>query len=463
MNITKNINKHIFRGYDIRGINDIDLNEDVAYTIGATYACILKDNIKADTVVVGMDNRVSSKMLKNALIQGIIACGVNVIDIGLVTSPMLYYANEIHNIHAGIMVTASHNPSEYNGFKIAFDKKGEICGDEIIDFMNEVLNFNQKKLDNVIPGSVKLQDISKDYANMLISKFNFKNRLKIVVDCGNGTASIIVKDVFSKFNLDVDYIFCDSDPTFPNHHPDPADAKNLVKLCEKVVNSKANLGIAFDGDCDRVGIVDDKGRTFSSDYYMSIISKNIMANLPVKKVIFDVSCSKTLCDEIRKVGGEPVIYKTGNSYIKREMLDKNMLFGGEISGHTFFKDKFYGFDDGIYAGLRMLEIVDENKLKLSDMIDELVHYYSTPIIKIGVADDKKASVVEKVKDYCAYKGYNTNTIDGARVEFIDGFAIVRMSNTTPNLTLRFEAQTEYRLEEIKKEFVELVENIVKDI
>lgn len=456
MKYIKEIDESIFRGYDIRGVYGKNLNEDVSYTIGRSYGTILRKDYNESKCIVGEDARSSSPSLCKALVQGIIDSGVDVIYLGVVTSPMVYFANEILNIHAGVVVTASHNPKEYNGFKIAFDKKGEICGDEIIEFRDFTLS------NEFISGEGKVTNynIRDEYTNMLVSKFNFKNRLKVVVDSGNGTASIIVHDVFDKLNLDVTYIYCDSNPDFPNHHPDPAEAENLVDLQKKVLEVGADIGIAFDGDCDRVGCVDNKGRIISSDYYMAIISKYIIPNLDNKSVIFDVSCSKTLSDEIRKVGGTPIVYKTGNSYIKREMLKQGMLFGGEISGHTFFKDKFYGFDDGIYAGLRMVEIIDEETITLSNIVDTLKKYYSTPVLKIAATDEKKALIVEKVVEYCLSKGYNTNTVDGARPEFEDSFAIIRMSNTTPKLTVRFEAETEERLEQLKEEFLPLVNSLI---
>lgn len=458
MEITRNINSHIFRGYDIRGIYNEDLFESTSYTIGKAYGTYLKQKINGNKVIVGEDNRTSSPALSKALIEGILSTGVDVIYLGLVTSPMLYFANEIFDIRAGIMVTASHNPKEYNGFKIAFDEKGEICGDEIVEFRDFVLNAD------FIDGNGKLEeiDIKEKYVDMLVSKFNFKNRLKVVVDSGNGTASIIVKDIFDKLNLDVTYIHCDSNPDFPNHHPDPAEAENMVDLQNKVLELGADIGIAFDGDCDRVGCVDNKGKVISSDYYMAIMSKYILPTVDVKGIMFDVSCSKTLSDEIRKNGGEPKVYKTGNSYIKREMLKEGLLFGGEISGHTFFKDKFYGFDDGIYAGLRMIEVIDNETKTLAEIEATLKKYYSTPVLKVTVSEENKAKIVEKVKEYCINKGYNTSVIDGARPEFEYGFAIIRMSNTSPKLTIRFEAETEERLEEMKKEFLDVVNKYIEE-
>ena len=457
MEIVKDINKHIFRGYDIRGIYNEDLFESTAYTIGKAYGTYLKQNFKEDKVVVGHDNRESSPILSEALIKGINSAGVNVINLGLVTSPMVYYANILYNIHAGIVVTASHSPKEYNGFKIAFDKKGEICGGEIIEFRDFVLASNF--IDG--NGTVENRNIKEDYINMIVSKFNFKKKYKVIVDSGNGTASIVAKDLFSRINnLDVEYIYCDSNPDFPNHHPDPAEAENMVDLQNMVLSKNADIGVAFDGDCDRVGCVDDKGNIIPSDYYMAILSKYILPKVDNKKIIFDVSCSKTLSDEILKNGGEPIVFKTGNSFIKREMLRQNLLFGGEISGHTFFYDNFYGFDDGIYAALRMIEVIDEADENLSNITDKLKKYYSTPVLKLNVSEDRKEAVIQKVTKYCFEKGYKTATIDGARPEFEDSFAIVRMSNTSPKITVRFEATTEERLKELEDEFLPLINKYI---
>lgn len=456
MNIDRNISKYIFRGYDIRGVYGKDLTEDVAFTIGKSYGTILRKKYNKDKVVVGFDNRSSSIMLSNALMQGIIDTGVNVIFLGMVTTPMLYFASEVYKVPAAIMVTASHNPPEYNGFKMSFDEKGEICGDEIQEFREftekcEFIGLLSKDL-----GKIERVDIVTKYVDMIVSKFDLKKKKKVVIDCGNGTASLFVKDIFSKLKVKPIYICCESIPSYPNHQPDPAESENMVMLQDAVIKNKADMGIAVDGDADRVGIVDEKGEILPSDYYMAIISKDILPNLAVKKIIFDVNCSKTLVEEVKKAGGTPIYYRTGNSYIKREMLKQSILFGGEISGHTFFKDKYYGFDDGIYAGLRMLELIINHKSKLSEEKASLVKFYSTPVIKINVDDSIKAEIVEEVKKYCIDKKYNTITIDGARVEFNDGFAIVRMSNTTPKLTLRFEATTQERLDELKDEFVSLV-------
>lgn len=453
-----NISPYIFRGYDIRGIYGQDLTEDVAYKIGNSYGSIIAKE-GYTRMLVGMDNRLSSETLKKSLVEGILDSGVCVIDIGLVTSPILYYANIIFGIDQAIMVTASHNPKEYNGFKVAMDKKGEICGKEIEDFRDYVLSseiFKAKKKGVIVETSIN--DL---YIKMFLEKFNFKEKRKVVIDCGNGTASIIAKDVLDKFpNLECKYICSTSDPNFPVHHPDPAEKENLKLLQDTVLKEKADIGIAFDGDCDRVGFVDNKGRIVDMDYMLAIFAKDIIPKVENKHIFFDVSCSKTLTDEIKKLGGIPVCYKTGNSYIKRKMLECGGLFGGEISGHTFFKDKFYGFDDGFYAALRMLELLENHKTTLAYELDSLVKYKSSPVIKLKIREEIKAKVIEDFKNYCLSKNYNLNLIDGVRIEEKDFFIICRMSNTTPKITVRFEADTVEKLADIYEQFIPVINSII---
>lgn len=457
------ISPYIFRGYDIRGIYGKDLDVNVAFIIGKAYGTILKNKYNKDLVIVGFDNRESSIMIANALMQGISDSGVNVLFLGLVTTTMLYYAGVVYNVTAEIMVTASHNPREYNGFKIAFDNEGEICGDEIQEFRKFIEKGEFNNVRGIDLGKIKKVEIKDKYVDMIVSKFNFQKKKKVVIDCGNGTASVIVRDIFDRLKVKPIYICCTSDYNFPNHHPDPAEPENMKMLQEAVLKNKADLGIAVDGDADRLGIVDENGKILPSDYYLAILGRDILSKFPVKKVIFDINCSKTLVDAVKNEDGVPIYYRTGNSYIKREMIKQDIPFGGEISGHTFFKDKYYGFDDGLYAGLRMIELLLDDKATITEEVDQLVKYHSTPVIKIDVDDDKKAQVVEEVKKYCIDKGYNIITIDGVRVDFDDGFAVVRMSNTTPKLTLRFEANKEERLNQIKDEFISLVNDTIKKI
>lgn len=458
MKITKNINPQIFREYDIRGIYESDLNEDVAYTVGKSFGSYIKEKYNQDTVIVGHDNRLSSPVLSNGLITGILESGANVIDLGLVTTPMYYYARMLYNTPTGIMITASHNPKEFNGFKISFEKIGNAYGEAIQDFLKYTLNLNFKSG----KGIKKEKNIKDDYINLITSAIDLGSfNKKIVLDCGNGTGSIIIKDIFDKLNVTYYPLYCESDGNFPNHHPDPSIPKNMINLGKKVVELGYDLGIGIDGDADRVGVVDENGNFIAADLYMLIMYRYLNKNLKVRKALFDVKCSKTLIDELIKLDIEPVMYRTGNSYSNMMMQKGNFDFGGEFSGHVFFRDKFAGFDDGIYAGLRLFEVLTHEDKKLSSLLDGINKYYSTEELKFLVTDETKFKIVEKIKEYSVNKGYSFNDIDGIRVEFNDSWALVRCSNTGPNVTARFEASTKERLEEISSEFIDLV-NKYKD-
>lgn len=452
MKIIKEINKYIFRGYDIRGIYGEDLNEDVAYTIGKGFGSYIQ-TLGKKIAVVGHDNRSSSPVLSNAFIKGAVETGITVYNIGLVTTPMYYFSWENLGVVSGAMITASHNPKEYNGFKIAFDERGNACGEMIQDFRRYI------EKGEFIEGEGKVieKDIKEEYLKLLKSSIDLgKRRVKVVLDAGNGTGSVVIKEAFEGLNIDAEYIFCDSDPDFPNHHPDPCVEANLEKLKAKVKEVHADIGLSVDGDADRVGVVDENGTFVPVDYLMIIMWRNIYKNVRNKKALYDVKCSKSLADELDKLGIEKVCYRTGNSYMKAMMKEGDFDFGGELSGHIFFRDKWPGFDDGIYGCLRYVEILSKTDKKFSELLDGITRYYSTPELKIKSTDEEKFNVVEKVKEYAISKGYKMNTIDGARVEFEDGWALVRASNTGPDLTMRFEGITEKRMNEIKDEFMELI-------
>lgn len=452
MNIEKNINKNIFRGYDIRGIYGEDLNADVAYTIGKGFGSYVQELGKS-VAVVGYDNRASSPELSNAFIQGATETGLDIINIGLVTTPMYYFSWINLDVVSGAMITASHNPKEHNGFKIAFDERGNACGEMIQDFRRYIERGNFKEGN----GKEIIKDIKNEYLDLITSNISLGSRkVKAVLDAGNGTGSIIIEKAFRKLGIDVECIFCDSNPDFPNHHPDPSIEANLEKLKEKVKVSGADIGISVDGDADRVGVVDENGTFIPVDYLMIIIWRNIYKTVKNKRALYDVKCSKSLSNELDKLGIENVCYRTGNSYMKAKMKEGDFNFGGELSGHIFFRDKFPGFDDGIYAGLRLIEILSNTDKKFSELLDGITRYHSTPEIKIKSTDEEKFNVVEKVKYYAESKGYNANTIDGIRVEFRDGWALVRASNTGPDITARFEGETEARVNEIKEEFMSLL-------
>ena len=455
MKIVK-INDEIFREYDIRGIYNTDLNEDVAYTLGRSFATYIKKDGN-DTVIVGNDNRLSGPELSNGLITGLLEGGVKVINLGLVTTPMYYYAKKKNNIEAGIMITASHNPKEYNGFKIAFNKIGNACGKEITDFKD----FTNAGVFDTGTGSLETMDIRNDYLELIKSSVDLGDRkIKVVYDCGNGTGSIIVKDMLDLFNIEYELLYCDSDPTFPNHHPDPCVHANMIDLGNKVKELGYDLGIGIDGDADRVGLVDENGNIISTDLIMIIVYRYLQDKIPVKKAIYDVKCSKSLIDELDKMGYEHKMNRTGNSYQNRAINEGDYPFGGEYSGHVWFRDKFPGFDDGIYGGLRLIEILSKTDKKMSQLLDGINHYYSTEELKFHADDSIKFDIVEKVKKYCEEKNYSMITIDGVRVTFDDSWALVRCSNTGPNITVRFEAKTEQRLNEIQSEFTNLLNELL---
>lgn len=448
MEIVK-INDEIFREYDIRGIYGTDLNEDVAYTLGKSFGTYIQLN-GDNEVIVGNDNRLSGPELSNGLIKGLLETGVNVINLGLVTTPMYYYAKKKNNINTGIMITASHNPKEYNGFKIAFNKIGNACGKEITDF-RDFTNAGNFKNGN---GTLSTLDIRNDYLELIKSSIDLGQRkIKVVYDCGNGTGSIIVKEILDLFNIEYDLLYCDSDPTFPNHHPDPCVHANMVDLAKRVKELGYDLGIGIDGDADRVGLVDQDGNIISTDLIMIIVYRYLSDKIENKKAIYDVKCSKALIDELDKLGYTHIMNRTGNSYQNRAINEGHYPFGGEYSGHIWFTDKFPGFDDGIYGGLRLIEILSKTDKKISELLDGINKYYSTEELKFHADDNIKFDIVNQIKDYCISKNYKFIDIDGVRVTFDDSWALVRCSNTGPNITARFEAKTEERLNEIKDEFI----------
>ena len=453
MKIVNNIDKNIFREYDIRGTYNVNLNEDVSYTIGKAYGTYIK-RFNETICVVGHDNRLSSFSINESLIEGILSTGINVVDIGLVTTPMLYFARILRKTNASIMVTASHNPKDDNGFKISFNSVCNAKGEEIFEFRDFLYKF---EFDD---GNGKLykDDIKNQYFELFKRTLHFGNRrVKAVVDCGNGTTSIVAKDIFvSNDNIEYIPLFAESDGTFPNHHPDPAVESNLTILKEKVKELHADCGIAFDGDGDRVGVVNEKGEFVSIDKFMVIIWRDIYNKIDKKEGFYDVKCSKVVSDEMIKLGLKPIEVRTGNSYTKKISVDNNYPFGGELSGHLYFRDKFIGTDDGIYAGLRLVEILSHNPKKVSKLLEGITKYYNYPEGKFTVEDSKKDIIVSRVEEYCKEKGYNYSKIDGIKVLYDDGFALVRKSNTGPNITTRYESSDKEKLELIKQEFDSLI-------
>ena len=453
------VNKFMFREYDIRGVYGVDINEEVSYLIGKAFGTKLV-NFGLNKTIIGYDNRKSSPIIEKNVIKGITECGIDVVRLGLVTTPMYYYSWDLLNIKCGMMITASHNPKDDNGFKFSYNGIHNAYGEQVRELYDIIVNNNFITSDKI--GNIENVNIKDDYIKMITSGIHMgDNKIKVVYDCGNGTTSIVADDIFNSFKDKIDLVplFNTSDSDFPNHHPDPAVEENLKKLEAKVLETKATVGIAFDGDGDRVGVVDEKGNMVDIDKYMIIIWKSLVNTNVEKKTFFDVKCSLCLKEELEKMNINAEFYRTGNSYTKAKSVEGNYPFGGELSGHVFFRDRFGGYDDGIYAGLRLIEILTNNGKTVSEMLEGINKYYSTPEIKIHTEDNIKFNIVNKVKEYCKNKNYNILDIDGVKVFFDDGSALVRASNTGPNITARFEAKSESRLEDIKNEFLNLVDNL----
>ena len=410
MDIVKPI-KEIFKAYDIRGKFPDEINRDVAYTIGKAYGTKLL-SIGKNKCIVGYDNRESSIELSLSLSLGILSTGVDVINLGLVTTPMAIYSKEVLKIPSYVMVTASHNPKDDNGFKFSFDESGNVKGDDIDKFYDLVISGNFKEG----MGKFSRYNVEKDYLELFRRGINLGDKkLKVVIDLANGTTSCIARELFEQFDIDLTIINEESDSSFPNHHPDPCVAANQKQLQDKVLELHADLGIGFDGDGDRCGIVDNLGHIIPTDIYMAIMCKDIILNNEDKRILYDVKCSNALKDEIVKWGGVPICYRTGASYTMAKVIDDNILFGGEYSGHVFFNDRIPVIGSGIYAGLRMVEVLSKTDKKLSDLVDSISKYYSTEEIKIHSPNDIKDRVIEDIKKYCINMRFNIDLTDGVKI------------------------------------------------
>ena len=452
MEIVKDIKREIFKAYDIRGTYPEDLNKDIAYTIGKAYGTRLIE--KGQTkCIVGYDNRHSSLELYLSLTIGILSTGVNVTSLGLVTTPMCIYAKQVLKCPCYVMVTASHNPKDDNGFKFSFDETGNAKGKDIEDFYD--LTISGKFAEGI--GRFDRYNITKDYLDLYKNDIKMgKKRLKVVLDLANGTTSCIARGVFELFDLDLTIINEKSDANFPNHHPDPCVTENQTQLRDKVLELNADVGLGFDGDGDRVGVVDDEGNILKTDVYMAIMSRFIINENEDKRVLYDVKCSNALKNEIVKWSGTPVCYRTGASYTMSKVLDDNIPFGGEYSGHVYFNDRSPAIGSGIYAGLRLVEILSKNDEKLSSYVSKIDKYYSTDEIKFTSPNDRKNRVIEDIKKYCINMRFKVDDTDGIKIYKGENWVLIRVSNTGPNITARFEADSEEKLFSIKREFTNLI-------
>ncbi|MCX8081874.1 MAG: phosphomannomutase/phosphoglucomutase [bacterium] len=448
------INRNIFREYDIRGIYEKDLKGDIPYLLGRGFGTIVMKNGKRNICVAG-DNRITTPGLKERLVSGLLDSGCDVTDTGIVPTPVLYFAVHNYQFDAGVMVTASHNPPEFNGFKMVIGNKS-LYGQEI----QEVADIIEKNDFTGGKGQYNLKDATDDYIKFMVKNFHFNRKLKIAVDTGNGTAGPLIVKLFKKLDIDILPLYTDSDPTFPHHLPDPLVPENLQDLIKTVKENNIDAGFGYDGDGDRLGVVDEKGNILWGDQLLIIYARDILKRLPGSKIIFDVKCSKTLEEEIIKAGGIPLMWKTGHSLIENKMHIEKAPLAGELSGHLYFADEYFGYDDAIYSSLRLLKIMDETGKNPSELLAGIKKYHSTPEIRITVPDEKKFAVVEKLKTFFSSQGYKISDIDGVKVFLSDGWALVRASNTQPALVIRVEAETYEALENIKENFLKVIRSSI---
>lgn len=446
------INPFIFRAYDLRGIAEasekhpvVDLTEDAMHLLGLGIGTYLQKHYGVH-IAVGGDNRLTTETLKKAFIQGLMDSGCHAEDIGLSTSPLLYYAVCRFGYDGGVNITASHNPREYNGLKIVGRGGHSICGEEI----QEIRRIIEKRAFVKGTGTFSTKEIFSDYLAEMQKKINIVRPLKLVVDAGNGTTGMFAPKLFRIFGIEVSKLYCDLDGRFPNHPANPEEYDNMKELISKVREEKADLGFGFDGDGDRIGMVDEKGNFYAADYMLLLLARDLLSRHSGAKIVYDLKSSLILEDDIRKRNGVPIMAKTGHSFIEQTMKREGALLAGEVSGHMFFAENYYGFDDALFAGLKILEILSKSGKPLSEHFDGLPKTFITPEIKVPCPDRSKFAVVEEMTKHFR-QHYPCITLDGIRIEFGDGaWGIVRSSNTSPYLTLRFEAKTKKKFDEIQK-------------
>ena len=446
------MNREIFRQYDIRGKVDEDLTEEVVEKIGRAYGTYVR-NRGLKRITCCRDGRTHSRWIQEALIHGICSTGCNIVNIGEGPTPLLYFSIFHLGSDGGVQVTGSHNPPDFNGFKMCV-KTSTLYGPQIQD-LRKIIESG-----DFIPGDgkVQLNDIIESYLSYLRKNIKIVRPLKIVLDAGNGVAGPVAPRAFEDQGCQVFPMYCDVDGTFPNHHPDPTVLKNLKDLRARVLETGADAGMAYDGDGDRLGVVDEKGEFIFGDKLLIIFARSVLKEHPGTSVIGEVKCSHTLYDDISLHGGRPIMYKTGHSLIKQKMREEKALLAGEMSGHIFFADRYFGYDDAIYASLRLAEIMASSDRPLSGLLEGVPKTYSTPEIRIPCPDNDKFQIVEEAKEWFKTR-YKTIDVDGIRVVFDDGWGLIRASNTQPVLVFRFEATTPARLKEIQ----DLLEDKIREI
>ena len=450
-----NINELIFREYDIRGIADRDLGDEALAKIAeALSAMFLDEGVKK--IAMGRDGRLSSPRISRKLTDSFLSCGIDVVDIGMVASPVFYFACHEMKMNGGVMITGSHNPAEYNGMKISLNQ-ATIYGEDIRALLKRVQEGEKPEG----KGRLETAVIVPAYRKYIKDNISIKRKLKIVVDSGNGVGGAIIIPALREMGIEVKSIFEEVDGNFPNHFPDPTVTDNLSAIIETVREKKADFGVAFDGDADRIGVIDEKGNIIWGDRLMALFAKSLLRDNPGGKIVFEVKCSKALPETIEKLGGIAIMSRTGHSPIEARIQEEKALFGGEMSGHIYFNDRYFGYDDALYTAARLAELIASGSQSLSSYLDDVPSYPITPEIRVDCPDEIKFSVVARLSSHFQ-KSNEVITIDGARIIFEDGWGLCRASNTGPVLVMRFEASTQEGVERIKKKVMDVLDAILKE-
>ena len=442
-----NLSREIFREYDIRGITDDQLTPEVARVVGRAFAALLAERGVHGAVAVGRDNRPSGDALHTELVAGLLESGVDVVDIGVVPTPVAYWAQHTLPVAAGVQITGSHNPPEYNGFKLGIGKSS-IYGDSIQRVLQLALagSFPQASA-----GTLRQEAVIDRYVDDIVARIGPISRtLRIAADAGNGAGALVAPLLFRRLGVDVTCMFCESDGTFPNHHADPTVPENLEDLVREVRKGGYDFGVAFDGDADRIGVIEDGGDIIWGDYLLLLYARDVLTRVPGAPIIFDVKCSQALPEAIENAGGVPVMWKTGHSLIEEKMHAMHAPLAGEMSGHMYFGEGWYGFDDALYGAARLLKIVADSGKSVRELLADVPRFVSTPEIRVTCADDRKFGIVAEAVSHFGGK-YRTIDVDGVRIQYPDGWGLIRASNTQPVIVLRFEARTQPQLDAIRAE------------
>jgi phosphomannomutase/phosphoglucomutase len=440
------LEREIFREYDIRGITDTQLTPDVARAVGRAFAAFLAERSVRGAVAVGRDNRPSGNGLHRELIAGLLESGVDIIDIGVVPTPVAYWAQHNLDVVAGIQITGSHNPPEYNGFKLGVGK-ASIYGDDI----QRIYQLAESGAFPGGTGSIRDEPIIDRYIDDVVNRIGRISRpLRIAVDAGNGAGALVAPRLFARLGVEVNCLFCESDGTFPNHHADPTVPENLADLVDEVRKGDYDFGVAFDGDADRIGVIEHTADIIWGDYLLIMYARDLLTRVAHAPIIFDVKCSQALPEAIEKAGGVPVMWKTGHSLIEEKMHGMHSPLAGEMSGHMYFGEDWYGFDDALYGAARLLRIVADSGHSVHELLADVPRFVSTPEIRVNCPDDRKFGIVREAVKYFGTR-YTTNDVDGVRIQYPDGWGLIRASNTQPVIVLRFEARTKPQLDAIRAE------------